>query len=207
METTTGFRITLAWLDKEGACQPARDLLGDHTYTVRRAFALALDAGRPDWCDWAALKMLDSMRFHAVCGFAARRARSVQHLWSERWREQCERVVCCAERIAAGEVVPRCELFAAAEAVEKSWEVRPSDSEAAYTADIAVTLVATAVEAAARSSPEEVAAAASGAAVWAVWALRGEALAKATPGTSAGSTAECRGWLDIADDLQEMLSA
>jgi len=184
----TGFRITPRWLRLVGACGEARDILGDRTYTVRQAFEVALTVERPDWCDWGTYRLLHILDTHAVCDFAARRARSVQHLWPKSVREACEYAVRYAERAAAGEDAPN-DIHLALQAIERF--AKPSGFNA-WAVDAATWALRTATLGAD--------------AAWAAgWTAR---MAIAAIAEWAGTDAAAdEAWLEVADDLQRLLDA
>jgi hypothetical protein len=199
-ETQPSFLITQEWLAAEDACREGRALLGDRRLPIADAFALALDVDHREWCVWATMRLLSRVDCCARAGFAARRARSVQHLWTPATRPACEAAVAMAERVATtGEVVSVNEVESAAAACMQAfteemqeagvscpwkdarWEAAWSAAEAAWGA---VTATREAAWAAAWSALE------------AAWAAR-----------AGGPRAERASWLEAAADLQAMLDA
>jgi hypothetical protein len=198
-ETETRFLITPEWLIAEGACREGRDLLGGRRLPVAAAFIRALDAGRPDWCEWVTGRLLRRLDRRAHVGFAARRARSVQHLWPKANRSACEAAVAIAERVAAGEDVPRDALGHAA---REAWQVAARVPwEAASAAEAAWAAAASAAEA------PWAAAASAAEAPWAAARAARAAWAAARAATAGGPSARRASWLEAAVDLQALLDA
>ena len=126
--------ITPEWLEAHGACRDSRLLLGDRRLTLPEAAALLLDADCPEWCQWGASQLLQTLPHAVQCRLAARWARMGQHLWTEGSRDACEAAVRCAERVAAGETLAPGEAWAAWAGASQAARVASASSPASASA-------------------------------------------------------------------------
>jgi hypothetical protein len=194
-------RVTQEWLASEHACPNDRALLGDRSLTVAEAFEAALDAGREDLCMWFTSRLLRRLDPGALAGFAARRARSVEHLWPDEARDCCKRAVALAERVAAGESVPSYRADSVAELCRSAtagfaWSALVRGNARSAAAWFAIESAASAAMAA-RGDPAD-----TWGAVWGKWAAQQAAWAAAK---ADGERAGRASWLEAAADLQAML--
>jgi hypothetical protein len=141
-----------------------------------------------DWCDWGTYRLLYGLNTHVLCGFAARRARSVQRLWPESGRGACERAVQYVEHAAAGEYVAT-DISTMLQALDRFSQLSGTE---AWAADAAGWALLTAIMGAD-----------------AAWAAGRSTRAAIAAIAEDAKTDEVAGdaWLEVADDLQRLLDA
>ena len=124
-----------------GACQNGMDAWLASPYPATGcclADAVDVAQGERAWLRWLYRRMAADLPAPVLCGLAASRARSVEHLWGEDRRDACGRAVALAEEAASGRRIGRRDYAEALLGMAGGGTVMDLHDQAAYVARLAL---------------------------------------------------------------------